>query len=141
MGWFEGTRIGFLRCGCCLVCKSCSTLCDPMDCCSPDFCPWDFPGKKDYWSGLSFPSPGHLPVSGIKPTSPELAGGFFITEPPGKPLRSGGLCYILHFAILFLFVNICKLQPFSTASEGELIWSANRLRKFLGSTSSQRCPR
>ena len=21
------------------------TLCDPMDCSPPDFCPWDFPGK------------------------------------------------------------------------------------------------
>ena len=36
VGWFERTRIGFLRCGCCLVCKSCSTLCDPMDSCPPD---------------------------------------------------------------------------------------------------------
>ena len=25
--------------------------------------------------------------SGIKPVSPELAGGFFLTEPPGKPLQ------------------------------------------------------
>ena len=22
-------------------------------------CPWDFPGKKEYWSGLPFPSPVH----------------------------------------------------------------------------------
>ena len=30
---------------CCLVAKSCLTLCKPMDC-SPSFlCPWDFPGK------------------------------------------------------------------------------------------------
>ena len=26
-----------------------------------------------------------LPGPGIKPVSPELAGGFFTTEPPGKP--------------------------------------------------------
>ena len=35
---------------------------------------------QEYWSGLSFPSPGDLPDPGIKPTSPEflaLAGGFF----------------------------------------------------------------
>ena len=30
--------------------------------------------------------PGDLPDAGIEPTSPVLAGGFFITEPPGKPL-------------------------------------------------------
>ena len=29
-----------------------------------------------------------LPGSGIKPMSPASAGGFFTTEPPGKPLSS-----------------------------------------------------
>ena len=33
------------------------------------------------WSGLPFPSPRDLPGPGIKPTSPALADGFFITEP------------------------------------------------------------
>ena len=41
--------------------------------------------QQEYWSGLSFPSPGDLPKPEIKPTSPVLAGGFFTTEPPGKP--------------------------------------------------------
>jgi len=40
--------------------------------------------RQEYWSGLPFPSPGDLPDPGIKPASPELAGGFY-TEPPGKP--------------------------------------------------------
>ena len=43
---------------------------------------------QEYWSGLPFPSPGNLPDSGIKPTSPEspaLAGRFFTPEPPEKP--------------------------------------------------------
>ena len=44
--------------------------------------------RQEYWSGLPFPSPGHLPRPGIKPASPALAGGFFTTEPPGKPLNS-----------------------------------------------------
>ena len=46
---------------------------------------------QEYWSGLPFPPPGNLPNPGIKPTSsvaPALAGGFFTTEPPGKPLNS-----------------------------------------------------
>ena len=38
---------------------------------------------QEYWSGLLFPSPGDLPDPGIEP--PTLAGGFFTTEPPGKP--------------------------------------------------------
>ena len=43
--------------------------------------------RQEYWRGLPFPSPGDLPGLGIEPASsasPELAGGFFITEPPGK---------------------------------------------------------
>ena len=42
--------------------------------------------RQEYWSGLPFPSPGDLPDPGIKPTAPVLAGGFFTTGPPGKPL-------------------------------------------------------
>ena len=44
--------------------------------------------RQEYWSGLPFPTPGDLPDPGIEPTSlasPALAGGFFTTEPPGKP--------------------------------------------------------
>ena len=41
--------------------------------------------KQEYWSGLSFPSPGDLPDLGIQHASPALAGGFFTTEPHGKP--------------------------------------------------------
>ena len=37
--------------------------------------------RQEYWSGLPFPSPGDLPDPGIKPKSPELASGFFTTEP------------------------------------------------------------
>ena len=41
--------------------------------------------RQEYWNGLSFPSLGDLPNTGIKPTSPALAGRFFTTELPGKP--------------------------------------------------------
>ena len=45
--------------------------------------------SQEYWSGLSFSPPGDLPDPGNEPSSlmsPALAGGFFITEPPEKPL-------------------------------------------------------
>ena len=47
-------------------------------------CPWDFPGKN---TGVGchlgdLPHPGTESVSCV---SPALAGGFFTTEPPGKP--------------------------------------------------------
>ena len=42
--------------------------------------------RQECWSGLPFPPPGDLPEPGIKPSSPALAGRFFTTEPPGKPI-------------------------------------------------------
>ena len=41
--------------------------------------------RQEYWSGLLLPSPRDLPDPGIEPMSPEMAGGFFTAEPPGKP--------------------------------------------------------
>ena len=65
--------------------KQCLTLFDCMDCGPPGFSlSMRFP-RQEYWSGLPFPSPGDLPTSGIEPTSPALAGGFFTSELPGKP--------------------------------------------------------
>ena len=70
---------------CCLVAKSCQTLCDPMGCSPPGSLSMVFP-RQEYWSGLPYPSPLDLPDLGIEPASPALAGGFFLTaEPSGKP--------------------------------------------------------
>ena len=48
-------------------------------------CPWDLL-RQEYRSRLPFPSPEGLPNPGIEPTSSALAGRFFTTEPPGKPI-------------------------------------------------------
>jgi len=37
--------------------------------------------------GCHFLFQGDLPDPGIESTSPAMAGGFFTTEPPGKPLQ------------------------------------------------------
>ena len=42
--------------------------------------------RQEYWSGLPFPSPGDLPDPGVEPMSPVLAGRFFTSGPPGKPM-------------------------------------------------------
>ena len=45
--------------------------------------------RQEYWSGLSFPSPGDLPDPGIKLmsfASPAFADRFFTIEPCEKPL-------------------------------------------------------
>ena len=49
----------------------------------------EFP-RQEYRSDFPFPPPGDLPDSGIKSKSPALTGGFFTTEPPGKPILPEG---------------------------------------------------
>ena len=41
--------------------------------------------RKEYWSGLPFPSPGDLPDPGIEPGSPTLQADSLLSEPSGKP--------------------------------------------------------
>ena len=40
--------------------------------------------RQEYWSGLLFPSPGHLPGSGIEPGSPALQADSSPSEPQGS---------------------------------------------------------
>ena len=54
--------------------------------------------RQESWSGLLFPTPGDLPDPEIEPVSPALAGGFFTTAPPGKPI-SLRLTTILYFIL------------------------------------------
>ena len=69
--------------------------------------------RQEYWSGLPFPSPGDLPDPGIEPTSPETAGGFFITEPPGK-------LYQTHTLKIRLY---CCVISHSVMSSDPTLWS------------------
>ena len=71
-----------------LVTKSCLTFVTP----------WTIAGKvppsmrfsrKEYWSGLPFPSPGNLLDPGIEPGSPALQAGSLPAELLGKPLLLG----------------------------------------------------
>ena len=57
--------------------------------------PWTVPcqvplslgfSRQEYWSGLLFPSPGHLPDSGIEPGSPALQADSLPSELPGEKL-------------------------------------------------------
>ena len=71
---------------CSLVTSCVQLFCDPHGLQPARFlCPWDS-SRQEYWSGLSLPSPGDLPNSGIKPMSPALASRLFTIEPPGKLL-------------------------------------------------------
>ena len=65
-----------------LVAKSCLILCnhvDYKDCQAP--LSMGYP-RQEHWSGLPFLPPGYVSDLGISC----LAGRFFTTEPPGKPI-------------------------------------------------------
>ena len=102
------------RC-CCLVTKSC--LSDPF------VTPWTVDRqaplskeflRKECWSGLPFPSPEDFPDPGIECRSPALAGGFFTTETPGKPIKH------LMFPLLFKCVG-CQTQ----------LWTEQKLGLYI----------
>ena len=69
---------------CCLVAKSCATLCDPMGSSPPGSTVHGILQAR-ILEQLACPSPGDLPDPGIEPASPPLADVFFTTEPLGKP--------------------------------------------------------
>ena len=50
--------------------------------------------RRQYWSGLPFPSSGDLPDSGIKPVSPAISGRFLTTEPAGTTIVLEGVTSI-----------------------------------------------
>ena len=84
--------------------------------------------RKEYWSGLPFPSPGDLPNPGIKPVSlasPALAGRFFTTvhlESTEQRLSSVQL-----LSRVRLFVT-----PWAAADQASLsITNSRSLRKLM----------
>ena len=85
------------------VTRSCLTLDDPHGLWPARFpCPWG-PSRQEHWSGLPFPSPGHLPDAGLEPASsvsPALVGRCFATSaawkaPSGRgdPLQHAKICH------------------------------------------------
>ena len=79
------------------------TLCNPWNVACQVPLSMEF-SRQEYWSGWPFPPPGNLPDPRIEPKSPAppaLAGGFFTTEPSGKPL-----CLCLRGQILQIVVLI-----------------------------------
>ena len=62
-----------------LVAKSCPTLVTPWTIARQATLSMGF-SKQKYWSGLPFPSPGHLPDPGIEPKSLALQAGSLPTE-------------------------------------------------------------
>ena len=86
-------------------------LCDPMDIVCQAPLSMEFP-RQEYWSGLPFSTPGDLRDPGIEPislVSPALAGRFFTTLPPGKPVFKV-IEIKLFIQTLLLPFNLCNLH-------------------------------
>ena len=74
----------------CSVTHSCLTLCNPMDWIVAHQAPLPMKfSRKEYWTGLPFPSPGDVPNPEIEHRSPALQVDSLPSEPPGKPLQEG----------------------------------------------------
>jgi len=63
--------------------------------------------QEEYWNGLPFPSPGDFPDPGNEHMSPALAGGFFTTEPPGKPTKDVNAQQYEIFYSKFMLPSYC----------------------------------
>ena len=61
--------------------------------------------RKEYWSGLPFPSPGDLPNQGMEPRSPALQANALPSEPPGIC----GIQFIFNIQqLLLLFSSVAQ---------------------------------
>ena len=69
-------------------------LFSPALCYSMDCSPWDFPGRQEYWSGLSFPSQGDLPNPEIELVSLALQVDSLLLSHQGSPWAFLGACNI-----------------------------------------------
>ena len=76
-----------------LVAKLCPTLCDPMDYSLPGFSvPGILQARILGWVAISSSRGSSQPRDLTdSPASPTLAGRFFTTEPPGKPMKGYNL--------------------------------------------------
>ena len=66
------------------VAQSHPILCDPRNVAHQAPLSMEF-SRQEYWSGLSFPSPGDLPDLGTEPRSPTLQAVSLSLALPGKP--------------------------------------------------------
>ena len=78
--------------------------------------------REEYWSGLSFPSPGDLPNPGIEPRSPALQADALSSELSRKHFFSGSLlkikdvcnlklevCFVTEHSVEVLMFNFSRL--------------------------------
>ena len=117
--------------------QSCPTLCNPMDGIalqaplSMDF------SRQEYWSGLSFPSPGVLPNPRIKPMSTvalALQANFLPLSHQGSPLLGAGDILdkeeSLNLKMQSEFLNIIQLVVTLLGPELNFLNSRSHFKKY-----------
>ena len=82
--------------------------------------------RQEYWSGLSFPSPGDFPDPGIEPGSPALQADSLPTEPPGNSIDIEIEC-----TVNVLHLNHPQTSPYPCPLENYLPQKLPRSRKEL----------
>ena len=71
-----------------LIAQSCLILATPstVACQAPLFMEFS---KQEYWSGLPFPLPGHIPHPGVQPKSPALEADSLLLSYLGRAMGFG----------------------------------------------------
>ena len=86
--------------------------------------------RQEYWSVLPWPPPGDLSDPGIITHFSALAGGFFTTEPPGKPSST---TYVPRIGIIWpklIFLGVKSLGLDTAFQSGQSETPTSRLMRF-----------
>ena len=85
--------------------------------------------RKEYWSGLPFPSSGNLPDPGIQRGSPVLQADSLLSEPPGKTLS------VLEELFLYLVLDCMSVYVYTATNQKKSPPSASALIRALATLS------
>ena len=93
---------------CVLVAQLCPTLCDPRTVAHQAPLSMEF-SRQEYWSGLPFPSPGHLPNPEIESRSPTLQADSLLSEPLSIQVKIAGNLLKGDLTIFIKIILMCTL--------------------------------
>ena len=96
-----------------------------MDCSLPGSSSMGFP-REEYWSQLSFLSPGDLHDPGIKHGSPILQVYSLLSAPPGKPHN-----------VTYIFLKITVLWDIVQKKKGDKVYGGNEIKGTTLNTKTQ----
>ena len=117
---FTSNGIKYVYTSCCFVTKFCPTFCNPVNCNPPSSSVQGILQARILERvAISFSRGSSRPKA--RPASPALAGRFFTSEPPGKPIHTSGadlssffftvendFIFYLYFLSLYLLKFFCS---------------------------------